>query len=296
MKIAQQAHIPQPDRSRVAVVVVLYNPSADDLSHLAELEKWGVQIFVVINAIAHDGRAEIHQGARLSVITNPCNLGLAFALNQGVAAAFAASADFVLMLDQDSRPSPAMLDRLVAEAIVLIGQGRRLACVGPILRDRKAVGTSVGAQPPDSGPRTFATSGTMLTRRAWEVVGPMWEALFIDGIDHEWCFRARAKGFETVSVASAVMEHDMGEAAVNIFGRFRPIHRSPFRHYFIVRNTLWLARKSYIPLRWRIREIAKLTYRIPAYALLSSDRVRSAGNIIAALVDGIFRSTSRQPG
>lgn len=296
INIAQQARLTESDRSRAAVVVVLYDPSADDLSHLAKLEKWGAPVFVVANAIAEKQRAEIAESARLSMISNPRNLGLASALNQGLTAAFSARADFVLMLDQDSRPSPGMLDRLIAEAVVLEGQDRRLACVCPVLCDRKAIRNRVGARPPDSGLRTFATSGTMLTRRAWEVVGPMWEALFIDGIDHEWCFRARAKGFETALVANAVMEHDMGETAVNVLGRFRPIHRSPFRHYFIVRNTLWLARKSYIPLRWRIKEVVKLIYRIPAYILLSNDRARSAGNIAGALADGISRSTSRQPG
>lgn len=83
------------------------------------------------------------------------------------------------------------------------------------------------------------------------------------------------------------MEHDMGEGAVSVFGRFKPIHRSAVRHYFIIRNTLWLARKHYIPLRWRMSEVLKLAYRAPAYLFFSSDRARSARNVMRAVADGL---------
>jgi rhamnosyltransferase len=294
-KLSQQAPVTQPNRSGVAVVVVLYDPCTNDLHHLAEMTKWGVQVVAVVNAIAEEQRRMMPSEVGLTAITNPRNLGLAPALNQGVAAAFAADARYVLMLDQDSRPSPAVLDRLAAEATAILARGRRLACVAPILRDGKAAGASVGVRSVDFGQRTFATSGTMLTRQGWEEVGPMWDQLFIDGIDHEWCFRAHAKGFETVLVEDAVMEHNMGDSAINVLGRFRPVHRSPLRHYFIIRNTLWLVRRPYIPLRWRLSELCKLAYRIPAYFAFSCDRARTVGNIAAAIADGVCRTTLRQP-
>lgn len=277
-------------RAGAAIVVVLYHPDADDLANLSRLADWGVHVVAVINAIGEASRPSLPVSG-VQVIDNPRNLGLARALNQGTGAAIEAGSRYVLLLDQDSRPTRDMFDALLAAAIGIEGEGRSLACVAPLLRDRKAVaGTGDHA-----GGASFATSGTMLTRAGWERVGPMWEPLFIDGIDHEWCFRARARGLETVLVREAVMEHDMGDEGVNLLGRYRPVHRSPVRHYFIVRNTLWLAREPHIAARWRFGELVKLGYRIPSYILASSNRGRTIGSIAAAIADGIGRTNRRQP-
>ncbi len=277
-------------RAAAAIVVVLYHPSEDDLVNLSRLADWDVHVVAVINAIGNTGQALVPD-AGVQVIDNPRNLGLARALNQGIGAAVGAGSRYVLLLDQDSRPTRGMFDALLAAAVRMEGEGRPLACVAPLLRDRKATaGTGDHA-----GDASFATSGTMLTRAGWESVGPMWEPLFIDGIDHEWCFRARARGRETVLVRDAVLEHDMGDKGINVLGRFRPIHRSPIRHYFIVRNTLWLARERHISARWRLGELVKLAYRVPSYILASSDRSRTIKNIVAAIADGVGRSNRRQP-
>ncbi|WP_342659353.1 glycosyltransferase (plasmid) [Sphingomonas sp. NY01] len=285
-------HTPDASAARAgaAIVVVLYHPGDDDLANLSKLADWGIPVVAVINAIGNvGGRAAL--SAKVQVVANPRNLGLARALNQGIGAAMNAGSRYVLLLDQDSRPTLDMFDALLATAAQIEAEGRALACVAPLLRDRKAMaGTGDHA-----GDASFATSGTMLTRVGWERVGPMWEPLFIDGIDHEWCFRARARGLETVLVRDAVLEHDMGDEGINLLGRYRPIHRSPVRHYFIVRNTLWLAREQHISPRWRLGELAKLAYRVPSYVLASSDRSRTIGNIAAAIADGVGRTNRRQP-
>ena len=273
-----------------AIVVVLYHPDKEDLANLARLTEWGARVVAVINAIGDKDRALLPTDG-VQVIDNPGNLGLARALNQGIGAAVDAGSRYILLLDQDSRPTRDMFDALLTAAVRIEEEGRTLACVAPLLRDRKAA-AGMGDH---AGSASFATSGTMLTRASWDQVGPMWESLFIDGIDHEWCFRARARGFETVLVREAVMEHDMGEDGINLLGRYRPLHRSPVRHYFIVRNTLWLAGKRHIPARWRLSELIKLAYRIPSYVLASSDRARTVRNVAAAIVDGFGRTNRRQP-
>lgn len=281
--------------ANMAVAVVLFHPTDSDLDNVRKMATWDVHVVAVVNAISNEQRNKLPSQPGVSVIVNSANFGLACALNQAVGTAIDTGAHFVLMLDQDSRPTSEMMDCLAAAATAIEKEGRSLACVAPLLRDRKAVLKDGTSSNDIAGGVTFATSGTMLTRKAWFAVGPMWEPLFIDGIDHEWCFRARLFGFETVLVTDAVMAHDMGEGAINIMGRFRPIHRSPIRHYFIVRNTFWLARKSYIPIRWRLSELIKLGYRVPSYVVFSTNKSLTVRNIFAALVDGIGRTNGRQP-
>jgi len=271
-----------------ATVVVLFRPSSDDLANLIQMADWGQDVIAVINSCDAALSERLPLSTRIFYIRNTDNLGLAHALNQGLAAAFEQGADYVLLLDQDSRPDAVMRDRLVAVAAELEAAGRHVGCVAPALIDRKLADANVGSSDLHRSTKgTLATSGTLIPRAAWHKVGPMWEDLFIDGIDHEWCFRARDRGFETVVSPGIVMEHDMGEGAINFFGRFKPIHRSAVRHYFIVRNTLWLAGRGYIPLGWRASELLKLSYRIPAYLFFSTDKPRSARNLIRAFADGL---------
>ena len=127
----------------------------------------------------------------------------------------------------------------------------------------------------------------MSSLAAYQAGVPMMEELFIDGIDHEWCFRAWSKGYAVRVSNRVTMLHDMGDASLNYFGRYKPVHRSPVRHYYVVRNTLYLTRLAYLPLGWRLRELLKTPRRIAAYVLFSSDRWRTVRLIAHALCDGL---------
>jgi rhamnosyltransferase len=123
----------------------------------------------------------------------------------------------------------------------------------------------------------------------------MCEWLFIDGIDHEWCFRAQYNGLEIVRSNYRVMDHNMGDGGLTLLGRYRPLHANPIRHFYIVRNTIYLSKMSYISVNWRIWELLKLSYRIPTYMLISSDRIESVRKITSGFWQGI-RSTSNKNG
>lgn len=98
------------------------------------------------------------------------------------------------------------------------------------------------------------------------------ERLFIDQVDHEWCFRARSKDLQTLVAHDAILAHDLGVGVIHFFGKAKSIHRSPIRHYFIVRNTLHLVTLRYVPFRWKTIELLKTVRRCAAYLLYSENR------------------------
>lgn len=275
-----------PTRYEVVIVVVLYNPDEESIAHIRCQAGYGYNIMAVSNGCTDAQRNELSAMSGVELIENFENAGLARALNQGLERFLLTAMPYVLLLDQDSRVSSDMIDLLRHRAVRLHEAQVALGCVAPRLVDQKEVAATVGAP---GEPLTVATSGSLLTRKAVLEVGPMWEELFIDGIDHEWCFRARAKGFSIVVERDATLAHNMGDAGVRIGSRFRPLHRSPFRHYHILRNTLWLQKCRYIPMRWRLKELVKTFYRVPTYFFVSNDRVSTLRSILRATVDGIFR-------
>jgi rhamnosyltransferase len=276
----------------VAVVIVLFHPEPDNLVHLRMLAEAGEQVIAVSNGMTPADREALSEVHGVSLIDNGENAGLAHALNQGIERALLGGARAVLLLDQDSRITPTLIAALARTGDRLRLKGVRVGCVAPRLVDRKAPDAIVGVA---GEPQSVATSGSLITREALHDVGPMWDALFIDGIDHEWCFRARAKGYAIVVDRDAALAHDMGDDGVRIGGRFRPVHRSPFRHFHIIRNTLWLQRCRYIPLRWRMSELLKSAYRAPIYLLVSNNRRATLSALVRAVVTGLA-GPPRPPG
>lgn len=276
----------QPD---VACVIVFFNPAASAIDTVATLAGYPYPLVVVVNQASSRQIVALAALDHVHVIENSCNLGLATALNQGLGFAFdVLGIRYVLTLDQDSVPDPTLPQRL---ALALGEEGySRVACIGPVLVDRKSMdGRYTYDQQSDctkSGPRTIPTSGTLFTHEAWRDVGPMLEPLFIDGIDHEWCFRAYAKGWRVAVSRQVTMLHDMGDAGIRVFGRFKPIHRSPIRHYFIIRNTLYLCSLGYVPAGWKLSELLKTLRRLVVYLLVSTDRAKSLRLMCRALRDG----------
>ncbi len=281
---------------RFRPIVVLFHPDDDAIASLIALgERW--RLIAVVNAIDERRLARVRE-AGIEILLNNDNIGLARAFNQGMERAFAQGADHVILLDQDTRPPPTMPDELLERADRFIAGGGALGCLGPRPVDRKRPGAATSARHAgliDSRTSlvpvaTIISSGMVIPRTAFERVGGMWNELFIDHVDHEWCFRAANAGLAVMIAPDIVMPHNMGDAGIEFLGRYKPIHRSSFRHYHLVRNTLWLVRCSFIPRRWRIVEAAKLGYRLPIYLAFGTARGRS----LAAIAQGLRHGLSRK--
>ena len=87
-------------------------------------------------------------------------------------------------------------------------------------------------------------------------MGYLDESLFIDGVDHEWCWRATSKGYVSGITSNVTLTHFVGQNEFKIFG-IQIILSSPFRYYYQTRNWLWLMRRNYVPKRWKINTSIK---------------------------------------
>lgn len=167
----------------------------------------------------------------------------------------------------------------------------KIASISPVLIDQKAPNAYCPTRHlfNRADPGSVPTSGTLIPKDAWLKIGPMLDDLFIDGIDHEWCFRACSLHFNVIVSTEHSMVHNMGDSGFSLFGVYKPIHRSPARHYFIVRNAIFLSSLSYIPLKWRILELFKTIRRFFAYILFSTNRPQSLRLMGRAIYDGVLK-------
>ena len=295
-------------------IVVTYNPDPDVLGQL--LQQLDAQTdFVVIDNASADAEA-------LLAVTAACqrcgelvrlgrNEGLARALNIGIDWARGRGHEQVFLFDQDSRLGEDFIARMqtaLTEAAAL--SARPLAAIGPRLIDprngrrtpfklfnrlwRRSDRPLAGA-----GPHYRAdfliTSGCLLELVHFDAVGGMREDYFIDNVDLEWCFRARARGFALAGTDAAELFHIIGEHSDNpLVSAGLMAQHSPERTYYTSRNRRHLWYCDYAPLGWKLRDRVRFLVKAGWLLLTSPARRQYWQNIRRGLRDAAKLETEKE--
>lgn len=215
----------------IAAVVVLYNPGAGFLGNLESIKDRVAALFVVDNSDSGESPllAELMAQKNVTLIRNSGNNGIAAALNQAARAAVDRGFEFLLTLDQDSRPHPGMIEALLSCHDPSVG------LVAPLLLTRP------GQAPPDGGGcrpvLTAMTSGSLLRLDAYLQAGPFRDEFFIDFVDIEYCLRLHTQGYKVIQAEKACLAHAVG-TRIGPGTWFSVTTHSPLRKYYKTRNRL----------------------------------------------------------
>jgi rhamnosyltransferase len=291
----------------VHALIVTFNPELNVFSsEIAFLAPQVKTIWVVDNASSQSLAAWVEAfglNDKLHLVQMPGNLGLGAAQNVGMQLARAAGATHVLILDQDSQPMPDLVVRLLAASNQLQLAGVPVAAVAPVYAD-SATGPASGflrlgwlnlkkqAVLPgqDMVEADFViSSGSLMPVSVLDDIGPMDESLFIDHVDTEWCLRAQSKGYKLFGVPGARMVHTLGERRTRIwFLRWWTVpYYSPFRYYYILRNSLLMQRRPYMPFKWRVAELIRCCRVVCFYGLFAPQRGACLRMMWRGIVDGL---------
>lgn len=293
--------------AQVHAVVVTFNPERDVLlREFALLVSQVDKIWLVDNASSQslaDWVSGLPCSGKLELVQMSANLGLGAAQNAGIQLARAAGANHVLILDQDSEPMPDMVDRLLAASERLQSSGVPVAAVAPVYAD-SATGPASGfvrlgwldfkkqttLPGQDVVEADFViASGSLVLVSVLDDIGLMDESLFIDHVDTEWCLRAQSKGYRLFGVPGARMVHTLGDRRARIwFLRWRNVpYHSPFRYYYILRNSLLIQRRTYMPLKWRVAELIRCCRVVCFYGVFAPQRGACLRMMLRGIVDGL---------
>lgn len=288
----------------VCAVLVTHRPDLTMLAEaLAALMPQVGALVLVDNATRDPAfRDFCAERAALHLLPLPENRGLAYALNAGIQRARALSQiRYVLLMDQDSVADAGMVCALRAALELRDGPGK-LAAVGPRFRDpresadapfvqiRFPFNRKLTCSREDARVRCdfLITSGCMIPLAVLDAVGGMDEALFIDNVDLDWCFRATAAGLVLYGVCAARMRHHIGDTRRRIAGMPRGIVvHPPRRLYYMMRNRVWLYRRRYTPRRWIAQDLPRLAVKLLLFSLLVPPRLANLRQMLAGLRAGL---------
>lgn len=292
--------------ARVIGVIVTYRPDLTQLAALVAALRPQLAGLVMVDNASGDAGPVGHYGLPgdgVQLIVNTDNVGLAAAQNQGIAAARALGASHVLLLDQDSIPDAQMVGTLLASESALRAQGLPVGALGPRCVDRKtgeevpfihACWHGMGRVRRSPGQAWakvdfLIASGCLVPIASFERAGLMDEALFIDQIDVDWCYRLQAAGLACYAVFDATMSHSIGDQAISLLGGLRKqtVH-GPLRLYYITRNRLWLYRRPYVPLAWKLHDAYRMVCKTALFVLLIPPRGMHLRAFLRAFRDGLF--------
>lgn len=249
----------------VGLVIILYHP---DISHLSKILTatfdGGYKTVLVDNS---PEPLSLSVSESIDYLHYPSNIGIAAAQNAGINWLLSRECSHVALFDQDSDITAELLNDLsegFRRATDMLG---KVAAVGPQIVcdfENKPVNPRIqrtrDIDAEFSSVKQIIASGMLLSADSFEHIGGKEEGLFIDGVDHEWCWRARHRGYEIVKLRNVKMQHRQGDGRHRILGvTFK--RGAPIRLYYQARNILLLSRRRYVPFYWKLRNIPALPLR-----------------------------------
>lgn len=291
-------------------IIVSYFPQEDVLRRLVLAVALQVDQVVIVDNGSPAGTQNIIPevaGSNVHWLLLERNYGVAKAQNAGIEWARTHNAKYVVLLDQDSEPSPNMVAELLTIYKKLDGQGKRVAVIAPRFLDNESGALSSFVrfglfglkQIRCANDSSFVevdmllASGSLIPLATLDDVGGMDESLFIDYIDTEWILRAREKGYLSFGACNALMTHTLGESRRRLWflrWRYVPIHK-PFRFYYMFRNSVLLMRRKAVNKDWMRCEIISLVRLALMFGLFVAPRSEYIRMLVMGIRHG-FRGKS----
>jgi len=292
----------RPSAGRVASVTVTFHPDRRRLTEQIEALCGQVDDILIVDNGSTEEIGEIvppASGARIFPLGD--NRGIAHGFNVGIRAARDSGAEFVLLLDHDSIPTPGMVAALLAaHAPQNAPAAPRIAATGPRIRDLRdrhdypfiRLGWTHNRHVRCAAAELVETdfiisSGALIAMDALRQIGELDESLFIDSVDFEWCCRARSLGYRLLGVCGATLDHWLGDHRRQVMPGMALVIHSPHRLYYMTRNRLLLYRRAYVPLKWKIKDVIRMGCKFIVTILLVAPRRLYARMTWVAIRDAV---------
>jgi rhamnosyltransferase len=282
----------------VCAIAVTYRPDSEFPARVSHVLRQVSALVIVDNG---SGEAEIKMlrefaaNPMITLVLNLDNLGIARALNIGIQRAVTLGFKWTLLLDQDSRVDDDMVQILFAvqaafpdrDRLAVVGSGFRDVNVNRTLHEPNDAILGDGWEEVES----VITSGSLIPLKAHAAVGAFREEFFIDHVDTEYCFRARAKGYRVIRTRKPIMSHTIGAITRHsVLGIKKwTFNHSADRRYYIARNDTVLLREygHYVLGLWALKSFGRCVRLCKRIALYEQMRTRKMLAVAQGWWDGV---------
>ncbi|GAC13349.1 glycosyltransferase family 2 protein [Aliiglaciecola lipolytica] len=278
----------------IGATVILYKPDMGTTQNLLEAVFQQVDVLSIVDNSPSPTELSLDK-ANLHYHHFPNNIGIAAAHNIGLQDLRSSGCDYGMLLDQDSTIDDDFAFRLSSLLVASKVEKRPLVAIGPRIIcsfSEKTVKPRVQREVLVYDDIVCVTqiisSGMMIDLSKLDVIGYKDETLFIDGVDHEWCWRAKKQHLMVAIADKVEMIHRLGDSRSKFAGITYKVG-SPVRLYYQFRNVLLLSRRGYVPWYWKTRNLCVLPIRFFANGLLQDRKLERIKFMLCGLWDGLCK-------
>ncbi|MDG2978940.1 glycosyltransferase [Latilactobacillus curvatus] len=280
------------------VVIVAYNPDVNKFKKKIEKASEYIPNLVIIN---NGERIELDD---VDVINLEDNKGIAYAQNYGVKYLSKISVDVIFFFDQDSKFDSEYFSEMLKEWLHIKQKDDKTAMLSPLIVDEKFNNISRMMAIRSNSVKLVKlsenehqiikntlpiSSGVLVERKFYELVGGTKPILFNDLVDHELDLNLIRNGFSTYSTNRVRLLHNIGNKTKRklLWKNIYPYNYPLTREYFYMRNSMFLIKnyskdfkglKSYIGRTLMIRLI---------FTFYEPHKIKRANAMIKGIFDGV---------
>lgn len=282
----------------VCCVIVLFNPDILELKKTIEkIKKENIHTICVDNNSSN--KSEMYD-LDFNIIFLDNNFGIATAHNVGLKEAINKGFKFSFLLDQDSDISEDFFHSMINSFYCIKSEiDPNIVALSPVHFNKennqfyKIRLLDLSFADPFSFDKELIkvqysmSSGTLIDLDLINKNGFMREDYFIDYVDIEWGFRMYSFGFSIYVDRRITLLHKLGQN-IKIRNKNKIIH-SPFRRYYMVRNSIYMLRESYIPYRYSINQVyTQLLHSVYLFLFIEKYRFKYFKKTFRGIISGLL--------
>lgn len=226
---------------KLVSVVVWYNPDDVAVENILAYSSECAKVFIVDNS-DNDNSALAEKIPNAVYHPNFENKGIAFALNVGCENALSCGFEWCMTMDQDSswqldvlRTYMDLVSSNISEVNVSFAP-QHINEIKSVVGDIRSIHKKIDNEILEKN--KVMTSGNIINLHIWKKIGKFNESLFIDEVDHEFCYRLCDASFKILEFQNVIMCHTLGKVRRTILPR--PCKHSGVRLYYIFRNMTYV--------------------------------------------------------
>lgn len=225
-----------------AALVVLYEPENKDIENIKQYCQ-KVDLMIILDNSKEDNFQVVNNITAIDGITTiykhfEKNIGLCAALNIGMEIAESHGCEWALIMDDDSSLITDIVD--VYEKYISNNESSKIAVLSPVhIYDRGNAHGYIGFRQVDWA----MTSGCYYNIKVFQKLGGFFEALFVECLDLDYCYKALENGYVTIECGEAQINHRPAETkTVRFLGKdiLKYGLAAPWRYYMQARSLTWL--------------------------------------------------------
>jgi rhamnosyltransferase len=264
----------------VAVVIVWYNPTEAQISTSTILAECFESLWIIDNSLISN-RARLCGRSASGYYHAGRNVGIAAALNMAFEKACATGHEFIVSFDQDSTMSKIEVYDYVQLALNEFHRSE-VSVIGC-----RFTGDGLNTSSPVTEVRSVICSGSIYRLSTWAKLKGFDEGLFIDEVDHDYCYRVRELRGKILLMSDFLLQHEVGEVKeVTILGkRFFSSNHEGIRRYYQTRNSLYVSMRHFGLHTNPVRAITNISVMLLLILLVENDRMSKLKYIFIGVRD-----------